>query len=92
MGYKNKADLYKNQIERWRRRKREAIVYLGGFCIDCGFNGHQDVFEFHHRDPDTKLYDWTKLRLRTWSDVTAELDKCDLLCANCHRIRHVISN
>jgi hypothetical protein len=91
MPYKNKQDLYAKQIERWRLRKAKAIAYLGGQCFDCGLASHQDLYDFHHRDPKEKKYSWTKLRLRSWSSVTEELDKCDLLCANCHRMRHAVS-
>ncbi len=88
MPYKDKKDLYKAQIQRWKDRKVKAIDYLGGECKDCGYKGHPNVYDFHHRDAATKKYTWTKLRLRSWTDVIEELDKCDLLCANCHRLRH----
>lgn len=86
----NKDDLYRNQVARWIRRKKTAVEYKGGKCIDCGFTGHYAAYQFHHRDPYTKLYDWNKLRLHKWETVHAELDKCDLLCANCHSIRHAL--
>ena len=82
-------DLY--CMNRWKKRKIEAINYKGGSCIDCGINHHNfpaGVFEFHHIEPNEKDVDWTKLRLRSWDKITHELDKCVMLCANCHRIRH----
>lgn len=77
-------------VERWIQRKLEAIQYLGGKCKDCSGVFHHAVFEFHHRDPTQKDFDWSKLRKRSRSAITDELDKCDLLCANCHRLRHAL--
>ena len=76
---------------RWVDRKIKAINYKGSECIDCNLKlstSHYAVFEFHHLNPSLKDFDWGKLRLQSWSTVINELDKCVLLCANCHRIRH----
>jgi hypothetical protein len=78
-------------IQRWINKKIEAINYMGNKCIDCSISypaTHYSVFEFHHLDPNVKDYDWSKLRLRSQSIIKKELDKCVMLCANCHRIRH----
>ena len=48
-----------------------------------------DVFDFHHIDPDEKdikVADWMG-RIK-WATLKKELDKCILLCSNCHRIHH----
>ena len=77
--------------ERWIDRKIEAIKYLGGSCTDCKISYPETpypVFDFHHLDPSEKESDWTKLRKKSWDKVTKELDKCVLLCSNCHRLRH----
>lgn len=77
--------------QRWVQRKLKAIRYLGSQCKDCGLpiaNSHYAVFEFHHLDATQKDANWTKMRLRSQKAIQAELDKCVLLCANCHRIRH----
>lgn len=86
--YSNKADLYANQIERWKRRKKQAIEYMGGGCSICGYNKSPNALEFHHIDPTTKRWNWNKLRLRKWKDIYEELDRCVLLCSNCHREQH----
>jgi len=75
-------------IQRWINRKIEAIKYKGGCCIKCGYNKNYAVLQFHHRDSSTKDFEWIKLRLRKWSTVLKELDKCDLLCSNCHTEIH----
>ena len=78
-------------VLRWIERKRKAINYKGNECTDCNLNlanSHYSVFEFHHLDPSEKDHDWTKLRLKSWTAIQMELNKCVLLCANCHRVRH----
>lgn len=83
-----KTCFYAYQQQRWIDRKIWAIEYLGGRCKDCGETKHWVTYDFHHRDPSTKELDWTKMRLRSKETLTKELDKCDLLCACCHRLRH----
>ncbi len=78
-------------VERWRRIKAEEVERLGGRCADCGGSSHPDVFEFHHLDPSVKEYQWTKLRLFSSERRRHELKKCVMLCANCHRMRHVVT-
>lgn len=88
MPYKNKQNLYKNQVQRWIKIKEKAIAYKGGCCACCGYNKFYGALEFHHTDPTQKDVDWGKLRLRSWDKITSELDKCVMLCANCHREEH----
>lgn len=82
-------------IRRWINRKIDVINYYGGKCLDCNLkltDSHYSVFEFHHKEKLDKEFNWTKLRLKSIDKIHAELNKCDLLCANCHRIRHAIIN
>jgi len=57
--------------------------------MDCGgrFEPHQ--MDFDHRDPSTKSFGLTKGRvmLMATAKVPAEVAKCDVVCANCHRMR-----
>ena len=75
-------------IIRWKKRKQKAIDYKGGKCESCGYDKYFGALEFHHTDPSQKDADWGKMRLWSWSKVTEELDKCQCLCANCHREVH----
>ncbi len=88
MPYKNKEELYRNQTLRWRSIKVKALAYKGGKCVECGYDKHPAALQFHHNDPATKDVSWNKLRLRSWNKITLELDKCFLLCANCHSVVH----
>jgi len=75
-----------------RKTKAEAIAYKGGKCNDCLQVVHQAAFEFHHEDPSTKANKEPAHFLLDTAGLTdkakQELDKCVLLCANCHRVRH----
>jgi hypothetical protein len=75
-------------IERWIQRKKDAIIYLGSKCNHCNNEYHYAAMQFHHTNPSQKDFDWGKLRLRSQSSINEELDKCILLCANCHSILH----
>ena len=88
MPYKNKQDLYQNQKDRWTKRKLQAIEYKGGCCYRCGYDKCHGALQFHHIDPTTKEANWNKIRLWSWDKIVNELDKCLLLCANCHAEEH----
>lgn len=69
-----------------RRRKLQAIEYKGGACNRCGYNRCVAALEFHHVDPTVKKFAVSaKGRTMSWQKMQAELDKCELVCANCHR-------
>lgn len=84
----NREDQRRKQRDKKRERKAWAIEYLGGCCSRCSKTYHPAVYEFHHRDPAQKDRDPSKMLQLSLVKLTAELDKCDLLCANCHRITH----
>ncbi len=83
----------KAAVKRFRaKRKLDLLNHLGGMkCIDCGYNKNiPSVYEFHHLDPNEKDPNWTNL-LRNNHRLKAcleEIEKCVVLCANCHRERH----
>jgi predicted HNH restriction endonuclease len=71
------------------RAKRKAVEYLGGKCSVCGSVYELEVYEFHHRDPNTKSFSIGHVRHIaniSWERLRKELDKCDLVCSNCHRV------
>jgi hypothetical protein len=61
---------------------------MGGKCTDCGGVFPLACFDFHHLDPSTKDFDPCRGLTKSKAKLFAELEKCVLLCANCHRIRH----
>ena len=88
------ADRRQYNIKAVAKRRRKirlmAVAHAGGKCIICGYNKYLEVLEFHHRDPSQKNFGIGQRGLtRSWKRVEAEVEKCDLLCANCHREMHV---
>lgn len=68
--------------------KIKALKYLGGKCVNCGCR-HVAALEFHHLDPAKKSFKISgSLKLFRWKELKKELDKCRILCSNCHRIFH----
>ena len=77
----------------WKNDMRDRVdshkADLG--CEDCG-NDDPRVLDLHHRDGEEKLMDVSNMRKRRgWLTVKAEMEKCRVLCANCHRIEHAES-
>lgn len=58
-------------------------------CLDCGISYPSYVMDFDHRDPIDKDRNIAEAANRGWSieRLKIEIAKCDLVCANCHRIR-----
>jgi predicted GNAT family acetyltransferase len=80
--------------ERMIETKLKMMEYKGGKCVKCGLDSkdiHYSVFDFHHLNPLEKDLKWDKIKYLgkgSWYKIKIELDKCELLCANCHRITH----
>ena len=69
--------------------KRRAVAAAGGRCSGCAFSGPVDALELNHLDATTKDFALSVDGVpRSWARVEAELAKCVLLCANCHRETH----
>lgn len=76
-------------VNRRRKIKQLAIEYKGGSCVKCRYNKYYGALEFHHLDPNEKDFSISKSgHCTSWEKVKIELDKCILVCANCHREIH----
>ena len=67
------------------------VKYKGSECLHCKIkltDTNSCIFDFHHRDPNEKDINVVKIKGRSWKRIVIELDKCDVLCANCHRLEH----
>lgn len=69
--------------KRCQKLKIMAIEYKGGKCY-CGYNKCVDALEFHHLDPSKKEFTLSGMT-RSWKRIKKELDKCILVCSNCHK-------
>jgi len=74
-----------------REHKVKCIAYKGGKCAQCGleYDGTNGaIFHFHHIDPSLKESGIGDLGSVSWERTVIELDKCVMLCANCHSLVH----
>ena len=79
----------KQVVASQRKIKRQCIEYKGGSCSNCNFNAYDGALEFHHIDPSKKDMEISKIARKKFTEqVRIELDKCLLLCSNCHRMKH----
>ena len=76
------------QLRRERFDKVSAYKAEKG-CAICG-DKRAWVLDLHHRDSDDKDRGISQMIAKniTWDKIQAEMDKCDVLCANCHRDYH----
>tara|TARA_R110002153_G_scaffold149734_1_gene301298 strand:- start:860 stop:1390 length:531 start_codon:yes stop_codon:yes gene_type:complete len=79
----------KDKLSRQRTFKQECVDYKGGGCQCCGYNKCNNALDFHHIDPKTKKFGIAKQRrTKVTEEIKEELDKCALVCSNCHREIH----
>ena len=71
-----------------QQRKQMLIERFGGVCKDCHGLFPSAVFHFHHVEPTTKAKEVSNLLGGDLQVLLAEAEKCVMLCANCHIIRH----
>ena len=87
--YKNSNGYY-IQVKRGYSRKIQLIELKGGGCCKCGYNKNIAALEFHHVDENKKelVLDRRTLSNNSLETILKEIDKCIILCANCHREHH----
>lgn len=73
-----------------RKKIREmAIEFLGGKCVFCGYDRCTAALDFHHIDEQEKSFGLSQDGMtRSWEKTKQELEKCILVCSNCHREIH----
>jgi 5-methylcytosine-specific restriction endonuclease McrA len=92
--YQRKSGEYrKRAIERRNRIKKEnkekmLLLISGKHCVDCG-EKDPVTLDFHHTDSKTKTKTVSKFMAdgASWNIILKEIEKCKLICSNCHRKR-----
>lgn len=86
----NCSSNYSYQKNKGMQRKKELVRLKGGKCSMCGYSKNYAALQFHHRDPNNKTFplDIRKCSNTRMSSLLIEVQKCDLLCANCHLELH----
>lgn len=81
-------------IKAWskiRNAERRAFldeIKLSKGCIDCGYNKHPEALDFDHKDGKNKAFDvGARFGTATIERLMAEIEKCEIRCANCHRVK-----
>lgn len=79
-------------IENNQKHKTALVGYMGGECYDCGLKDDPKVYDFHHIEPEHKDFTIQENRGKSFVKLISELDKCVMLCSNCHVKRHLEMN
>lgn len=88
--YRDRAEYLKRAVDKRRKMIRTmSLEYKGSKCCICGYKKCVKALEFHHVHTEGKDFGISeKGYTRSWKKVRDELDKCVLVCANCHRELH----
>ena len=88
--YQERRKYLLKAVQRRREKVRlMAVEYKGSRCQVCGYERCIEALGFHHLDPTQKDFGIShKGYTRSWEKVKEEVEKCILLCANCHREAH----
>jgi len=88
--YKQDPEAQKAESKKYNQRLRDRLAGLKGKpCADCGVSYPPYVMDWDHLDGFEKTHNISEMMRRrfAWAKIEAEIAKCELVCANCHRIR-----
>lgn len=82
----------RNFLRASRNRNKAAEIKVIRGCTDCGYNENPFALEFDHRENTGEPYSGksrtvASLMYGGWESILVEIEKCDVVCANCHAIR-----
>ena len=79
---------YRNVKNRRNKLKEMLVDYKGGKCEICGYDKCLGALDFHHLNPSEKDFTIGQYNKLSFNELKKEVDKCILVCANCHREIH----
>ncbi len=81
-------EMHKAHSARAKAKRRQLIAQykLDQGCAICGYKGHPDALDFDHLPGTDKKAAVSQMYRAAWTEVMKEIEKCQILCANCHRI------
>lgn len=75
----------RRRADRHRDALRQIKIEKG--CTDCGYRENHAALEFDHLDGNQKINNVSSMIYLSWVRILSELEKCEVVCANCHAIR-----
>ncbi len=92
-GVKRNKENHKLYVMRRRdERKLKLVEHFNNKCNDCGGVFPPCCYDFHHIDPLMKSFEIAPRLDGNYENILKEAEKCVMICANCHRIRHYKEN
>lgn len=86
-GYYTQAVKDRQTVNRKKFNDKVSAIKLEAGCADCGYRCDAVALDFDHLPGTTKLFTIANSPTRAWHEILLEIAKCDVVCANCHRIR-----
>ncbi len=78
----------RNSLRRKLFMEKTTLHKLNMGCCKCGYNKCSNALEWHHVDGDNKINEPSNILRYSLDDYLKEIEKCILLCSNCHREYH----
>ena len=74
------------KAQRIKRQEYLDAIKLKKGCARCGYKEAAEALQFNHLDPETKSFNIGECKRKNLETINKEIDKCEVLCANCHAI------
>ena len=83
----NKRQYLDRNVRSFLKRRELVRQIKSRACADCGIQYPFYVMDFDHREGETKEYELNRIDRMTTRALLREIEKCDVVCSNCHRVR-----